>query len=174
MRSDDFKSRLIKSSALFLGIAMAVAILIFLIGSDISSRAASINRQRQELSVRSRSLDVVAALRAEANKSDKILNYLETILPTRDQLISFSKTLERFAKNNQLGFGFAFTSETAASEKEPGSNSFLVTSRGIYPNFFSFLKSIENSNYFVNFNYFDLNKKDKDFEILMKGKVFSQ
>ena len=83
--------------------------------------------------------------------------------------------MELAAKSNHLGFGFRFDAETGGTDKEPGTDSFILTSYGRYQNFTKFLKFIEDSKYFVGFNSFDLNRRVKNnFEILIKGKVFSQ
>jgi len=155
-------------------IAMLV-IALLLVGNDIFQRVGNIQTSRQELSIRLKSFNSLVALRANAGEAEKITGTLQSALPTKDQLVGFSKVLEGYAKNNNLGFGFSFESETKATEKFPSTNMFTLTSSGPYGQFIRFLRALEEGVYFVGFDSFDLNKRPGgDFEILMKGKVYSQ
>lgn len=155
-------------------IVLALTALILFLGKDISGRAGKIQNQRRELSVRLQSLESLASLRANSERANKIFDAIQGMLPLKDQLIGFSKNLESLAKSNQLGFGFKFESEIPSTETQPGINSFILTTSGSYSNFTRFLKGVEEGKYFVGFNSFDILKKDKDFQMLIKGKVFSQ
>ncbi|MBI3046323.1 MAG: hypothetical protein HYY86_02170 [Candidatus Harrisonbacteria bacterium] len=170
----EFRQWLLKNGGIALAVILFLAILLLLLGRDISSRTAMIGKQRQDLLLRSQAINSLALLRSEGEKSENIFKAVKDFLPTSDQLISFPNTLENLAKNNQLGFGFAFNAEVPASESEPGVNTFTLTSSGAYNNFLNFLKAVEKGKYYAGFDFIELNKKDKDFQILMKGKVFSQ
>ena len=170
----DFKKWILWNAG---GTAAAVIILaafILLIGADISKRADTINNQKQELAVRLGAVESLVSLRAGADRADRLFKALQDILPAKDQLLDLRKQLEFFARNNQLGLGFSFENEIPATDAAPGSNNFTMSGDGAYSNFINFLKAIEKSKYFVAFNFFDLNFKDRDSQIIIKGKVFSQ
>lgn len=170
----EFRQWLLKNVGGAAAAVLILAVLLLLLGLDISRRTGAIIRQRQDLASHSQSLNSLALLRSEAERANKIRGAIQDFLPSGDQLISFPKSLEGLAKSNQLGFGFTFNSEVAGSVAEPAVSNFTLVTRGLYNNFLNFLKAVEKSKYFVGFELFDLNRKDKDFEIIMKGKVFSQ
>lgn len=170
----EFKNWLFKNSAISGASILILTILVFLLGSDLANRAEKIKSQRLDLAIRLQSLSSLAALRTDSQKAEKLLINLQETLPSRDQLIGFSKALELIAKNNKLGFGFSFESEQAGTESSPGINYFNLTGSGSYGNFINFFKSIEQSRFFVGFDSVDLITKGKDFELVAKGKVFSQ
>lgn len=170
----EFKQWLLKNIGVAAGVSFILALLILFLGGDISNRVRKIKSQRRDLITRSQSIESLASLRADASRAEKLLESLQNALPTKDQLIGFSKTLEKFAKNNRLDFGFSFGAETPSTNAAPGANEFVLTSGGAYANFIRFLKAVEESDYFVSFNSFDISRKGERFEILAKGKVFSQ
>ncbi len=170
----EFKQAIIRSLSVAFALIMALSLLLLLIGKDISGRVKKIQNERQELSFRLQSLESLAALRSGSEKANKIFSAIQDFLPPRDQLVGFSKILENFSKSNQLGFGFQFESENPPTETDPGINNFILTSSGAYPNFLRFLKAAEDSKYFIGFTSFDISKKDKDLQMLIKGRVFSQ
>ena len=170
----EFKNWLFKSLAVS-GISILIlVILVLVLGSDLAKRAEKIKNRRLDLAVRLQTLGSLAALRIDSQKAEKLLINLQETLPSKDQLIGFSKTLESIAKNNKLGFGFSFGPEQAGTESSPGTNYFNLTGSGSYGNFINFFKSIERGRYFVGFDSVDLITKGKDFELVAGGKVFSQ
>ena len=170
----EFKQALTRNLTIALTLIAALFLFLLLIGNDISGRVENIQNDRRELSFRLQSLESLAALRSGSEKADKLFATIQNFLPPRDQLVGFSKILENFARNNQLGFGFKFESEIPSAETAPGINNFILTSSGAYSNFLRFLKAAEDSKYSIGFTSFDILKKDKDFQMLIKGRVFSQ
>lgn len=170
----DFRNWLLRYAGLYIGISCGLIVLIFFLGRDIGVRAAQIRSQRQELASRLRAFESLTALRSGSEEAKQFSALLEKALPEKDELIGFSKTLETFAKNNQLDFEFQFESEAPSEGTMPGSNNFIIPARGSYANFVRFLKNIEESGYFVSFSLIDLAQRDKDFEMRINGKVFSR
>ncbi|OGY63934.1 MAG: hypothetical protein A3I89_00550 [Candidatus Harrisonbacteria bacterium RIFCSPLOWO2_02_FULL_41_11] len=172
----EFRHWLLKNLGVSAVVFLALAGFIILSGRDISGKAAIIQVRRQEVAQRLKALESLALLRADAKQAEKLLEKLHSALPAKDQLIKFSKNLESFAKKNGLGFGFAFESETKSTETMPGANNFVVTVSGNYENFTKFLKLIEQSDYFVNFESFNLLSEGdkKGYAATLRGKVFSQ
>lgn len=153
---------------------MAISGLLFFLAKDISGRVSSIERQRADLSARSQIVDSLIRLRADSEKARALIVPLQESLPTKDQLIEFSKQLENFARNNQLDFALRFGAESQSTAMEPGTNNFTITSGGSYENLIRFLRNVENSGYFVSFDLFDLTRSSRGYEIVVRGKVFSQ
>ena len=171
----DFKRWILINGSISVSLVLILAFLVFFTGRDIARRADLIRSQRRDLALQLQVFESLASLRSGAERADKLLPSIQGILPAKEQLIEFPKKMELAAKSNQLGFGFRFDAETGGTDKEPGTDSFILTSYGRYQNFTKFLKFIEDSKYFVGFNSFDLNRRaENNFEILIKGKVFSQ
>lgn len=152
----------------------ALILLLLLIGNDISSRAGDIEVQRQALATRFQAIDSLISLRAGSARAADLLPRLQNAIPSKDQLIGFSRFLESIAKTNKLNFNFSFQDEIAATENTPSTNNFVMTVSGTYENFLGFLKEAEASQYFIGFNSFEVVAKGSVFETVIKGRVFGQ
>lgn len=171
----EFKQVLIRNGIIGGTLILITVILLLFLKGDISDRTMKIQNQRKDLASRLSIVESLAALRKDSVKAENLLTTLQNSLPTKDQLFGFSRALENSAKSNQLGFGFSFETEIAGTDSTPGINNFIFTVSGSYANFIRFLKSIETSNYFVDFNSFDLSQKgNNNYEIISRGNVFSQ
>ncbi len=170
----EFKRWLLRNISLYLAGILAISGLLFFLGKDISGRVASIERQRLDLFARSQVLDSLLSLKSDSEKARELLGPLQDSLPAKDELIGFSRELEGLANNNQLDFSLRFGAELPATPTEPGVNSFTITGGGSYENFIRFLRGVENSGYFVSFDFFDLTRSARGHEIVIRGKVFFQ
>jgi Tfp pilus assembly protein PilO len=170
----EFRSWLLRNIAFYVAGVLVVSGLLFFLSRDISDRVMFIERQRVDLSARSQILDSLLKLKSDSEKARGLLGSLEEALPTKDELIVFSKELEDFARSNQLDFSLRFGAESPATAVDPGTNNFTITSGGTYENLIRFLRNVENSGYFVSFDLFDLTQSSRGYEILIRGKVFSQ
>lgn len=170
----DFKKWLLWNAGGAAAGAVILIIFLLLLGNDLSRRVSLIQTERQQLAARLQSIESLISLRSGSDRAAKQQAILEKALPNKDQLIGFSKELEQLAKSNQLGFGFSFESETAGTETAPGKNNFTMTLGGSYPNVIRFLKATENSKYYITLNLVEINLKEKEYQTVMKGQVFSQ
>ena len=171
----EFRNWLLRYVGLYVGISLALGVLIVFLGRDIGIRAAQIASQRQDLSLRLQAFESLATLRSGEDRAKEFSAALEASLPEKDDLIAFPKALEGFARNNQLGFDpVEFESEEPSAEGLPGSNNFVMRTNGSYTNFIRFLRNIEESTYFVGFSVIDLSQRNGGYEMRMSGKVFSR
>jgi len=170
----NFRDWLIKNIGIATAIIILMLVFIFFLKTDINNRVSQIQFQGRSLAERIQSIESLTSLQANSKKSEELFNKLSESLPEKDQLIGFSKELEGYAKSNNLDFGFSFGNEVEGTDSAPGINSFVLTSKGTYSDFVKFLRQIEDSKYFVGFNSFDLNKNENDFNIIIRGEVFSQ
>lgn len=148
--------------------------MILMIGNDISGRAADIESQRQILASRFQAIDSLISLRAGSARAADLLPKLQNSIPSKDQLIGFSRFLESIARTNKLNFNFSFLDEIPAAENAPSTNNFMMTLSGSYPDFLGFLKEAEASQYFISFNSFEVVSKGPVFETVIKGNIFGQ
>lgn len=154
-------------------IFVTLAVLL-LVGSDIFARASNIELQRKNLAARFMAIDSLIALRAGSVRAEDLLPRMQNSLPSKDQLIGFSRFLESIARTNKLNFNFSFLDEIAGSETAPSTNNFMMTLSGSYTDFLNFLKEAEASQYFIGFNSFEIVSKGPVFETVIKGKIFAQ
>lgn len=170
----DFKKWLWRNSLASGIAAAALAAFTLLLGMDIEKRAELIRVQRRNLGLQLRSIESLALLRKDAGKADQLFQSLQNVLPSKDQLINFSKNLETIAKDNRLGFGFVFGAESAGKDNEPRVTHFTLTSSGPYSSLLRFLRAIEGGEYLVKINSVDIIEKGNSFEMILRGMVFSQ
>ncbi|MEK9170212.1 MAG: hypothetical protein AAB674_01025 [Patescibacteria group bacterium] len=170
----EFKNWLIKNASISGGIILFLAIILLFLGNDISGRVQGIREKNSAMTARLYAMESLASLKTDAEKATNLRGTLESFLPAKDQIIKFSKALENFAKNRKMDFGFAFESEISGTENSPGMNNFTMTSGGSYSDFIELMKFMERGKYVIGINYSELKEKGDKYEILIKGKIFSQ
>lgn len=167
-----FCKNLFKHNLFYLLSILILVGLLFFLRVDIKNTVLEINQKRDDLTMRSSSLSSAAELKADFKKASEYFSLLENILPSRDNLLLFSKELEYLAANNDLEFGLTFGKETLSKSQEPGSLYFRLVLVGGYDNFVSFLKDMEKGRYFIDFNNIDITKKGEVFTGIIQGMVF--
>ena len=170
----EFKKQLLLKLGIGLGVTLVLVTMIFLLSSDINRRVRQIQSNRSELLFRTQTIDALAALKGDFGKAKPHLSFLESILPPKDQLISFSKDLEVLAKQNRVDLGFSFGTEAPSTETSPGSLSFTVTFAGNFSDLIKFFKDVYMSRYFVNLVSLDLGRRDNTYGGNLSGRVYSQ
>lgn len=157
-----------------LGILMILLLgggLVF-IGIDISKKSEQIKEIRNEISLRSKIINSLSTIRGEINKVQPYILGIENLLPTKDQLINFSKELDTAAAQNKVSLASNFSGEDARSSGDLKSLGLTASTEGDFSNLISFLKSVENSRYAVKLENIDLSERDKKFKMLFNGKIF--
>ncbi len=168
-----FKKRLIIIIGVPLGIILILIVSLFFLGSDISSRANQIKQLRENLTLRLQSTESLVSLRQDFKQAQEYSPALNNLLPTRDELVGFIHDLTMIAKQNELDFSSSLGQESPQTDKGLGQISFTITSQGKFDNFVNFLKTLENSRYFIKLNTLDVTRQDDNFKALMTGQVFS-
>ncbi|OGY64345.1 MAG: hypothetical protein A3I24_01130 [Candidatus Harrisonbacteria bacterium RIFCSPLOWO2_02_FULL_41_13b] len=176
MNTDYFKKKILVNAIITLAIIIVLAIGLFFAGRGINQKVIKIESLRKELNTRLTALNSLTNLRQQSEKAKSLFGSLQTLLPTKDELINFPKELNGFAKANKVEIGFSFGSETAPAENQPGFTAFNLTLSGSYDNLVKFLKAIEGSQFFVGINSLDVTKdpQSQKFSALISGKIFSQ
>lgn len=168
----DFKKWITVQSSFLGGAALVISLLVVFLGFNISSRTGVILEERGEIASKATAMESLALLRSDSEKSGPYISILENILPTKDQLIIFSRDWDSLAKGRHLSFGFNFGKETAPTASEPGSNEFRAVVSGPYAELVNFLKDVKKSRYLVKFVNVDIIEKGKEFEMSISGSVF--
>lgn len=172
----NFRKRLMIAIALTLGLILVLGATIFFLGTDIQKRAEKISLMRADLSFRTKAIESLAELRSDFDKSKPYEMQLKNMLPTRDQLVNFSRDFNVIANQNKINLNLSFqgggqaASETATLQK----TDFLITTQGSFSNLLNFLKATGKSRYFIKTNSLDLTAQGGDnFNITINGHVFS-
>ena len=179
MAPNHFRNGLIAELSVGLSLTALLTLTLILIASDVGSRANKIQSLQNELRSRTNALKSLVILRDGAEKTKIYSNLLETALPNKDEVIvQFPKDLNSYAKINQIGLGFSFGAEKPSAGAEPGSVNFdLTISSASFGDTIRFLKTSENSRYFINWESLDLARSSENkqkFSGLISGKIFNR
>ena len=158
----DFKKKL----AIELGIT-AVLIVglfsgIFIFASKLRTNAEEMVGLREELALRSKSLNSVAALRSEYDMKVKDrLKVLISSVPVKDQLINISKDFQLLSSRAELQSTFTFVGESAATNDSLGKVTFKLSEEGNFEKLIEFISVLQNFHYLSSFDSFSLLRKQE-------------
>ena len=111
-------------------------------------------------------------MRGEINKVQPYVFGIENLLPTKDQLINFSKELDIAAGQNKISITSSFSGEDAKPSGDLKSLGLTASAEGELNSLIAFLNSVENSQYVVKLENVDISERDKKFKMLFNGKIF--
>lgn len=168
-----FKRQLILNVSITAGIAIVLGILIFFLSSDISQKTKEISALQTNLELKLQAVGSLVILRQDYSKAQQYIPTLDTILPTRDQLVSFPRDMINEAKKINVNLNVNLGEETLKTETQLGSIVFMMTGQGKYDGFVNLFKNAETGRYSVKFDTLDFTRQGEDFRALLKGKVFS-
>lgn len=157
---------------------MALIFLLIILGFDISNKVGEIERIRGELYSNSENINKLAILRSDYNKAQPYFSELDNFLPTRDELINFSKEMNVLAEQSGVFFDNPpkLSNENTSQNNINNINSVDVTAtiKGGFDNILIFLKSIEKSRYVIKYDTLDISKQNgnSNYEAKLKGKIF--
>jgi type II secretory pathway pseudopilin PulG len=168
-----FKKQLILIISVTAGAAAVLGTLIIFLSSSISQKTAEIEVLEDNLNFRLQATDSLVVLRGDYSKAQQYIPTLDTILPTRDQLVSFPRDLSNSAKQEKINLNVSLGEETPKTETKLGSIAFTATGQGKFDGFINFFKGAETGRYSIKLDTLDFTRQGEDFRALIKGKVFS-
>lgn len=133
-----------------------------------------IQERRQTLAFRSRVIEGETLLKSDLIRAQREGAFLDNILPEPDNLIDFPKDITVWASQNNIDVGFSFLKETESKEREPGYIPFLLTGAGRSQDIFNFIRAMEGSRYFIQFNQYDLVSDLGKHTFFINGQIFSR
>ncbi len=172
---DDFNRYILTSFEVIIGCAVIVAAIVFLLTSDIASRASDISTNRDRITKQSDSVVMLADIKNNSAEAQEYTTAMDALLPPQNELINFPKWLQGVAATYSVNVDFSFTSEIIApNSTAPGSNGFSLTVTGNSDNVISFLKylELEAPAYLLSLGSFDLSQNGSDVKIVIGGKLF--
>lgn len=169
----DFKKKLTLELSITLLLIFGLAGGIFFFASRLSTNAEEMTRVREELALRSKSLNAVAALRSEYDMKVKDrLKVLITSVPVKDQLINLTKDFQLISSKSGLQSTFTFVGESPATDANLGRVTFKLSTEGEFPELIKFISTLQNFYYLSSFDSYSL-LRGKDISVLgTRGSVF--
>jgi Tfp pilus assembly protein PilO len=155
----------------------AVVILVAIttwVGFDLYQLALTVQQERQERAERVAAAHALATLQSDALRAQAYRSTLENILPTKDTLIQFPKEIVALGKEGGEDVGVTFRTETASTEKTPGSIQFAMTVDGSYDEIAAFISRVERSRYIVAWDTIDVSEQKGRYRATIDGRVFSR
>lgn len=172
---DGFKRRLLKKIGIAVGIIAILAAFLIALNIDINSRVAAISAARDELALRSRTVELLTGANSDLKRADPLFANLQSLLPDKDQLINFPRELQRVAKTYLVDAGFSFGAEKAGTSNKPGSIKFTMTIGGDFDNIIDFLKYVESHRYLISLDSVDVRRSTReDFSLLTSGDIYTK
>jgi len=168
-----FKKQLILTISTAVGAMIIFGGVILFFASDIKGKAEEIKQLQNTLGFRLRASDSLLVLREDYSKAQEYIPSLETILPTRDQLVTFPREITSQAKEKEVNLNVNLGKEVVKTDKSLGTIEFTMSGQGLFENFISFFKDMESGRYSVKIENLDLTRQETKVKILAKGKVFS-
>lgn len=166
------KKQLILTAGLGALIILILGVGLIIIRADILKKTEQINEIKKELDFRSTIIKSLSTMRGDINLIQPYIFGLDNVLPTKDQLINFSKDLNMMAAQNKINLASNFSGENIESSKGLKRIGLTATAEGNFNDLVNFLKAVENSRYSVKLDNIDINEKDGKYKMLLNGKVF--
>lgn len=157
-----------------IGIVAAFIVLTIWVRYDISRLADAVRRGREGQAERAAAATALKTLQADALRAKPYRSTLENILPTKDNLIQFPREIVALGKQSGVDVAVTFGSETASTEKTPGSIRFAMAVDGTYDAIGVFLGAVERSRYIVAWDSIDVTDQKGRYRATIDGRVFSR
>lgn len=154
------------------GILVVLGGALWYMRSDIFARTEAIRAAEMRIVLELRAQSVLAALKSQREEARPFEEKLQSFLPPRDQLITFSRELEELASARGVGFGFGFGAETPATEGAAGSIGFTMTVSGAFGAIISFLERVEASSAIMRIESIDITGGGNEYSLVSEGRVF--
>lgn len=170
-----FKKKLFTQIGIAIGSVILLVIFIVLVNSDINKRVESIEQAKGEIALRIRTIELLTGTNSDLKRAEPLFARMQTLLPTKDQLINFPRELQQAARNYALELGFSFGAERLAVGDTPGAIKFTMTAAGDYDNIVDFLRYVEQHRYLISLDSVDTHRSTKDsFSFLTSGEIFTK
>jgi len=173
MTLTNFQKRLLVFVGVPLGICLVLIVALFFMGSDITKRTNKIRQLRSDMLFNMQLTESLAVLRRDSQQVQKYAFEIQNILPSRDQLVTFPRTLSTIARQNKIELNSSLGQEISGGIGELRQTDFTMTGGGPLDNFINFLKSLEGARYLISLKSLDFTRQEDVFRVLITGKVFS-
>ena len=130
---------------------------------------------RSEAAFNQQATQSFVLLTEQEKQANKYSDFLNNILPARDDLIHFNQVLRDLASNYDASVGFVFGVESPSTETSPGSTSFRLTIDAPADKFSDFIEAFDTISYLVAFDSIEYSRLDSGFvRVQISGRVFTK
>jgi hypothetical protein len=169
----EFKKRLLIAISIPATISLVLLIAIFFLASDIGNLANKIYQTRKDINFGLQAINSLAGLRQDYEQAKIYMPEVGGILPSKDQLLSFSKDMNTMAKLNQVSLNLNIGQENRPAASQLTQIDVSTAGQGTFNNLLSFLKTVENSRYFIKFGSLDFQQANYNASLNLSGKIIS-
>jgi hypothetical protein len=168
-------NRLFVQLSIAVGSVLVLSLTVLFLNSHITKQVEQMASQKRDIALRNRTIELLAGGNSDLKRAEPLLARLQSILPAKDTLLSFSRDVKAFGKQFDVTVGFSFGVEKAGTEAEPGTVNFSLSASGEYDNLMNFLGFLENHPYFIRFDGVSLGyQKDAQYTISTSGVIFTK
>lgn len=172
----NFKKNLLINVVFILLILIFGIFLINYFSNLISTQVEEIVKNRQNITLYTKSLSNLAQLKEVAPQVEVYQQKLDLLLPSKDNLIDLSRWINNVAKSVGVAVNFSFMGGGAnATDKEAGYENFSINVRGSLSNIEKFFYNIEriSPNFLLAIDDFSISKIDQNnYELRGNGRAF--
>ncbi len=170
----NFKKRFLVELGISLLIVIALLWGIFFFKGNIGDYTQKIVMTRNMFSAQTSKILDEASLQGQFNgQAQNYLNVLYNVVPSYDQLINLSQSLQAVATQNNLTYGFAFAGETQKSGNTLGSVNFTLSLGGkTTDDLLAFLSSMDSYQYLHSIDGVSIKGNAGDYSMNVTGKVY--
>ena len=170
----NFKKRFTIELGISLLIIIALLWGIFFFKGNITDYTQRIVTTRNMFSAQTSKILDEASLQGQFNgEAQGYLNVLYTVVPSYDELINLSQSLQLVATQNNLTYGFAFAGETQKSGNTLGSVNFTLSLGGkTTDDLLAFLSSMDNFQYLHSIDSVSIKGDTGNYSMNVAGKVY--
>lgn len=179
----DFKRRLIISTSIILGSAVAATFAIYFLGNSIGGLAKKIVAEKASINQKTGALAVFAALKQQSAQAAVYQTAIDGLLPTQNGLIGFTQWVSGIAATHQVavnvsfqggGASFVPASDTAADFQNIGQTDFSISASGGINNLTAFLNDIESESpgFLLQITSFNIANNGGNYQFSGQGVVF--
>lgn len=156
-------------------VLVATVISLLLLRRDILGRVTTFTEERNKFIFRTEGIKSLASLREETVRGREYFNSLASLLPKEEDLFSFTRALDRFAKARNVNLNFAFGTENPAVGSIAPSISFKIIVDGNYDNILKFLRDMEGEKLLIKLTNIDIVRGGgNNYNARISGQIFTK
>lgn len=147
---------------------------VLILGYQIKANTDAIRQMRTSAVTKTVQLVTASRLERQYALALPYIPKLQDVLPKRDEMINFDRTLIALAKKQGVGFGFSFGGESPASPTSAGSVNFTITLQGSFADVTNYIDALQKLPYFIEFPGVDMSINGGQYSMRLDGRVFNR
>lgn len=175
MMNASLRRELVVAGIVIGGGFLLFAMLLAWLSSDLNRQAEKIQGARAAIATSIRSFERLADLQRGASGAARSAEALGALLPNKDELFEFPRTLDTLARINNVNLTFSFQGATVPpGPGVPGRTGFSITARGSAAAVAAFLAEIEarSQQFLLSLDALTLDRDGTEYRASGRGQVF--